>query len=163
MRFFGISLIALCFNTIAFSSSEKGPQCENPKNCMLESLPPKAAPKKPISEVTQNIYGKNLSICSLSPKTGWFRDGTCKSDPSDRGNHSVCAVLTDKFLKYSKSQGNDLITPNPRYNFPGLKEGDKWCLCAARYKEAQEVGIELKMIKEATHKRALEVLPTLKE
>lgn len=90
--------------------------------------------------------------------TGWFRDGYCKSTSSDRGNHSVCAEVTDEFLRYSKSLGNDLITPNRRYGFPGLKEGNRWCLCAARVFEALQAGIKIKIIKEATHLRSLEVI-----
>ena len=106
-----------------------------------------------------NIINTKLKICSLDPITGWTRNGTCFSDSSDRGNHSVCAQVTTEFLEYTKARGNDLSTPNPRYGFKGLKDGDRWCLCAARVKEAKEAGINLKIDKEATHPRALEVFP----
>lgn len=87
-----------------------------------------------------NILGEPLSVCSSDPLTGYFRDGICRTVSEDLGSHTVCAVMTDEFLKYTKEKGNDLSTPMPQYNFPGLKEGDKWCLCAARWKEAYDYG-----------------------
>ena len=86
----------------------------------------------------KNVLGKPLEICCKKPLTGYFRDGLCRTDQSDRGTHIVCSVMTEEFLSFSKSKGNDLSTPRPEYNFSGLKEGDCWCLCALRWKEALE-------------------------
>ena len=88
--------------------------------------------------------------------TGWFRDGHCRTDPSDHGRHTVCCVITDLFLRYSLSQGNDLSTPRPEFRFRGLVAGDRWCLCALRWKEAYEAGVAPHVVLEATHKRALD-------
>ena len=87
-----------------------------------------------------NILDKPLINCSTDPMTGYFRDGICRTINQDLGSHTVCAVMTEEFLNYSKQQGNDLTTPIPEFNFQGLKEGDKWCLCAARWKEAYDSG-----------------------
>lgn len=122
------------------------------QNCMLEK-----SASLPNDIKTINIFGRKLKSCCMDPITGWYRDGSCKSDPKDLGNHSVCAILTDDFLNFTKAQGNDLSTPNPRYGFPGLKPKDKWCLCAARWLEAKRAGIELEVDLEATSIRALEV------
>ncbi len=92
-------------------------------------------------EKTLNVLGKPIKICSCNPKTGWYRDGFCKTDSSDLGQHTVCCVVTEAFLTYSRAQGNDLTTPIPEFNFPGLKAGDHWCLCAARWKQAYEDGM----------------------
>ena len=98
-----------------------------------------------------NVLGEKIEICSCKPMTGWFRDGFCKYDNSDGGNHSICCVMNDNFLNYSKSQGNDLITPMPQYSFPGLKEGDKWCICLNRWKQAKEDGLAPLVILESTN------------
>jgi len=103
-----------------------------------------------------NVLGQTLQTCSKSPITGYFRDGCCETGPTDRGRHIVCAVMTDEFLAYSKSQGNDLTTPLAIYNFPGLKAGDQWCLCLERWREAYKVGKAPKVVLEATHQIALE-------
>ncbi len=105
-----------------------------------------------------NVFGQPVITCSNTPLTGFFRDGCCNSDSRDHGNHAVCAVMTDDFLQFSLAQGNDLITPRPEFNFTGLKAGDRWCLCAARWKEAFELGCAPKVILEATHERCLEVV-----
>ena len=84
----------------------------------------------------KNVLGEKLKLCCKKPLTGYFRDGLCRTDHSDRGTHVVCSVMTREFLDFSKLKGNDLITPRPEYNFDGLKEGDCWCLCALRWKEA---------------------------
>ena len=107
----------------------------------------------------KNILGEELEICGLDPVTGFFRNGFCQTGPTDRGVHVVCAIVTDDFLEYSKSQGNDLITPKPQFNFPGLKAGDQWCLCAARWFEAFEAGHAPHVRVEATHERASEIIP----
>jgi|TARA_R100000501_G_scaffold12618_1_gene23316 hypothetical protein len=106
----------------------------------------------------KNILGGDLADCSHDPKTGWHRDGCCNSVPEDVGNHSVCAVMTDEFLTFSKAAGNDLSTPRPQFLFPGLKPGDQWCICAARWEQARAGGAAPLVRLEATHERALEVL-----
>ncbi len=104
----------------------------------------------------KNVLGEALQTCCTSPMTGFYRDGTCQTGPQDRGVHVVCAQLTEAFLSYTKAQGNDLSTPRPEYNFPGLKPGDKWCLCAARWKEALDDGVAPPVVLASTHKAALE-------
>jgi len=99
----------------------------------------------------KNVLGEKLQICSCKPLTGWFRNGLCSYDPSDSGNHSICCVMNDNFLNYSKSQGNDLTTPMPEYSFPGLKNGDHWCICLERWKEARYDGLAPLVILEATN------------
>ncbi|MCH8545181.1 MAG: DUF2237 domain-containing protein [Cryomorphaceae bacterium] len=103
-----------------------------------------------------NIFGEPLISCCNDPLTGYFRDGYCKTDASDRGSHTVCAVMTEEFLTFSRSRGNDLITPRPEFQFPGLKPGDKWCLCALRWKEALEAGVAPLVVLEATNEKTLE-------
>ena len=105
-----------------------------------------------------NVFGDPLADCSHSPKTGWFRSGCCETDASDNGSHTVCAVMTADFLEFSRSRGNDLSTPRPAFGFPGLKSGDRWCLCAARWQEAFEAGCAPKVSLKATHRRALQVV-----
>ena len=102
-----------------------------------------------------NVYGKPLEHCSCNPMTGYFRDGLCNTTPDDFGTHVVCAIVTDAFLNYSLSKGNDLITAKPHWNFPGLKAGDKWCLCISRWKEALKADVAPKIDLSATHQLAL--------
>ncbi|MEM6732203.1 MAG: DUF2237 domain-containing protein [Myxococcota bacterium] len=106
---------------------------------------------------SRNVFGGPLETCCSNPMTGWFRDGCCNTDERDRGLHVICAELTEDFLVFSKSKGNDLSTPRPEFGFPGLKPGDKWCLCAARWQEAFEAGCPPQVLLEATHEKALEV------
>ena len=103
-----------------------------------------------------NVLGTNLSPCCYEPLTGFYRDGFCKTGAEDSGTHTVCAVMTTEFLEYTKEQGNDLSTAKPMYNFPGLKVGDKWCLCALRWKQAAEAGVAPPVVLEATHKKTLD-------
>ncbi|MEC9137377.1 MAG: DUF2237 domain-containing protein [Candidatus Thermoplasmatota archaeon] len=109
-------------------------------------------------EPSINVLGTALKTCSDDPKTGWFRDGCCNTDNTDRGVHTVCAVVDDAFLTFSSSAGNDLTTPRMEYNFPGLKAGDRWCLCASRWKQALEEGCAPPVDLEATHRRTLEIV-----
>ncbi len=104
---------------------------------------------------SQNVLRGDLQSCCTSPMTGFFRDGVCQTGPQDRGVHVVCAELTEAFLSYTKAQGNDLSTPRPEHNFPGLKPGDKWCLCASRWKEAMDDGVAPPVVLESTHEAAL--------
>ena len=106
-----------------------------------------------------NVVGGELLSCSEDPLTGFFRDGCCSTGPEDVGSHTVCAVMTDEFLAFSKAAGNDLSTPHPEWGFDGLKHGDRWCLCAARWLEAYEAGFAPEVVLGATHVRALEVVP----
>ncbi len=103
-----------------------------------------------------NVLGEPLQSCSMDPITGFFRDGCCNTGAEDVGLHLVCAVMTDEFLKFSKSRGNDLSTPIPSYQFPGLNDGDQWCLCVLRWKEALEAGCAPQVNLNATHISALE-------
>ena len=104
----------------------------------------------------KNVFGEELKVCCTSPMTGYFRDGNCRTISEDTGTHTVCAIMTDEFLDFSLSKGNNLITPIPYYNFPGLKAGDKWCLCASRWVEAEKAGKAPLVILEATHEKTLD-------
>lgn len=107
----------------------------------------------------RNVHGKPLATCSTEPMTGYFRDGCCNTGASDSGVHTVCAVMTAEFLAHSKYLGNDLSTPRPEYGFAGLKPGDGWCLCAARFLQAHEEGVAPKVHLNATHERTLDIVP----
>ena len=106
----------------------------------------------------RNVLGGSLQSCCFSPMTGYFRDGFCHTIDEDHGSHTVCVVMTAEFLAFSKAQGNDLSTPQPDYGFPGLKSGDRWCLCVSRWEEAFVDGKAPKVFLAATHERALEVV-----
>lgn len=106
-----------------------------------------------------NVLGGVLAPCSRDPQTGFFRDGACNTCAEDQGSHTVCAVMTAEFLAYSKYVGNDLSTPRPDFDFPGLQPGNTWCLCAARFLQAHDEGCAPKVHLAATHRRALEIVP----
>ena len=110
-------------------------------------------------EGARNVLGGELESCSLAPMTGFFRNGCCETDTHDVGMHTVCAVMTAEFLAFSKLMGNDLSTPRPEYDFAGLKPGDRWCLCAPRWKEALDAGAAPKLVLEATHEETLAIVP----
>ena len=105
-----------------------------------------------------NIHGRPLELCSQDPLTGFFRNGCCDTDNHDRGLHTVCVILTDEFLKFSIEVGNDLSTPRPEFDFPGLKPGQKWCLCANRWLEAYESGVAPPIITESTNIKTLDII-----
>jgi len=107
----------------------------------------------------RNVLGEELIPCSLDPVTGFFRNGCCETGPHDVGMHTVCAVMTAEFLSYSQSVGNDLSTPRPDLGFSGLKPGDRWCLCAPRWKEALDAGAAPKVVLESTHEETLAIVP----
>jgi uncharacterized protein len=115
--------------------------------------------------ISKNVLGTSLGKCCDSPKTGFYRDGFCHTGPQDHGTHVACATVTKEFLEFTKSKGNDLITARPEWNFPGLKPGDKWCLCALRWLEAKKFGVAPKLDLESTHEKMLEfaTLEQLKE
>jgi uncharacterized protein (DUF2237 family) len=106
-----------------------------------------------------NVLGTPLEPCSTAPVTGFFRDGHCNTCAEDQGSHTVCAVMTAEFLALSKYLGNDLSTPRPEFRFPGLKPGDRWCLCAARFLQAHDEGCAPQVRLESTHARAVEIVP----
>ncbi len=106
-----------------------------------------------------NVLGQPLKECSQNPKTGFFRNGCCDTSDLDRGSHTVCAVMTAEFLAFSKAAGNDLSTPHPEFGFTGLKPGDQWCLCAARFLEAYEADAAPRIRMNSTHLKALEIVP----
>lgn len=110
-------------------------------------------------EPPTNVLGGPLQACSFDPLTGYSRTGCCETGPDDPGQHTVCARVTEEFLAFSLARGNDLVTPQPQWRFAGLKPGDRWCLCAARWLEAWEAGVAPPVVLEATHEAALRVVP----
>ncbi|MBW4694545.1 MAG: DUF2237 domain-containing protein [Lyngbya sp. HA4199-MV5] len=107
----------------------------------------------------KNVLGETLQLCCTSPMTGYLRNGVCETGPQDVGTHVVCAQVTEDFLAFTKARGNNLSTPVPAYNFPGLKPGDKWCLCVSRWKEALDAGVAPPIVLAATHEATLKVVP----
>jgi len=107
----------------------------------------------------KNVLGSELLACSFSPLTGFYRDGCCKTGPDDTGTHVVCTLVNEEFLVFSRQRGNDLSTPRPEYRFAGLKPGDRWCLCALRWKEAFDAGLAPPVVLAATHEKVLEIVP----
>ena len=105
-----------------------------------------------------NVLGGPLAPCSDEPRAGFFRDGRCNTGPEDFGSHTVCAVMTEEFLHFTRARGNDLSTPQPATGFPGLRPGDRWCLCAGRWKEALAAGVAPPVVLESTHVNALDVI-----
>lgn len=106
-----------------------------------------------------NVFGEALQSCSDRPRTGFFRDGCCNTSDSDLGSHTVCIEVSREFLEYSRFKGNDLSTPMPEYDFPGLKPGDRWCLCAARWLEAYQQGMAPRVFLARSHRKALDTVP----
>jgi uncharacterized protein len=107
----------------------------------------------------KNVLGGALAPCSTSPRTGFFRDGCCNTGPDDVGLHVVCAQVTTEFLEFARAQGNDLITPMPAFGFPGLKPGDRWCVCAATWRQAFDAGVAPPVVLAATNEETLAVIP----
>ena len=110
-------------------------------------------------EQMRNVLGTELKSCCNDPITGFLRDGFCSTNQTDKGTHVVCAIITDDFLSFTNSKGNDLATPMPEYGFPGLKKGDRWCLCVLRWKEAYEAGMAPPLKLNATHEETLNYVP----
>ena len=111
-----------------------------------------------MTEKQTNVLGAELQECSIDPITGFYRDGCCNTGQGDVGTHTVCSIMTDKFLEYSRSKGNDLITPRPEFDFPGLKAGDAWCLCAMRWEEARQAGCAPRVKLTSTNIKTLEMV-----
>ena len=109
-----------------------------------------------MAEKQTNVLGTELELCGLDPVTGFYRDGCCNTGPDDVGTHTVCAIVDEAFLEFSKRMGNDLITPRPEYQFVGLKDGDNWCLCAMRWEQARRAGYAPKVKLRSTHEKTLE-------
>ena len=112
-----------------------------------------------VDETQRNVFGEPLGLCSQRPLTGFYRTGCCHTGPEDVGVHTVCVEVTEDFLEFSMSRGNDLSTPRPEFGFPGLEPGDRWCLCAARWAEAHEAGVAPRVVLGSTHEATLEVVP----
>ena len=106
-----------------------------------------------------NVLGEDLEPCGTDPVTGFYRDGSCTCGPEDIGVHAVCAVMTTEFLEHQRSVGNDLTTPRPEWSFPGLQPGDRWCVVAARWRQAYDEGVAAPVVLASTHERALDVIP----
>ena len=106
----------------------------------------------------KNVLGERLEMCSNNPITGWFRDGCCNTNELDHGTHTVCALVNKKFLEWAKDKGNDLITPHPEFDFPGLKDGDSWCVCAATYAQSIDAGTACKIFLKKTNYKTLDLI-----
>ena len=109
--------------------------------------------------VERNVLGNELEPCGSEPMTGWFRDGSCRTDATDRGSHTICAVVTAEFLDHQRGIGNDLTTSMPQFQFPGLEPGDRWCVTAANWLRAHREGLAAPVVLASTHQRALEIIP----
>jgi uncharacterized protein len=143
--------------------------CSAPASAASPAKPPAsacgAAACAPVAEqkasaaVEVDVEGHPLAPCSTAPMTGYYRTGSCSTGPEDTGTHVVCAKVTQEFLAFSRAQGNDLVTPRPEFTFPGLKPGDRWCLCALRWREALEAKVAPPVVLQATHSAALRFLP----
>ncbi len=112
-----------------------------------------------MATTARNVLGGELEECGRDPLTGFYRDGCCRTGPEDRGNHTICTVVTTEFLEHQRSVGNDLVTPMPEWHFPGLTPGDRWCVVAVRWLQAQQSGCAAPVVLAATHERALDVVP----
>jgi uncharacterized protein (DUF2237 family) len=110
-------------------------------------------------KAARNVLGGELAPCSANPVTGFYRNGCCETGPDDVGMHTVCVVMTDEFLRFSMNAGNDLSTPRPEFDFPGLRPGDRWCVCAPRWKDALDAGVAPPLVLEATHEEVLAIAP----
>ena len=110
-------------------------------------------------EDSLNVLGERLKPCAFDPMTGFFRDGCCNTGPEDRGRHTVCVRMTQEFLDFSRARGNDLSSPRPEFGFPGLRPGDRWCLCALRWREAFEAGAAPQVVLASTHRATLKIIP----
>jgi uncharacterized protein (DUF2237 family) len=114
---------------------------------------------EPIKAESKNVLGQPMQTCGCEPMTGFYRDGCCDTGPDDLGVHTVCCIVTEEFLAVSKHLGNDLMTPMPQYGFPGLKSGNRWCVCAARWLQVYQAGAACPVVLEATHEDTLRIVP----
>ena len=111
------------------------------------------------TDIQRNVFGEPIETCSDRPLTGFYRTGCCETGPDDHGVHTVCVLMTAEFLAFSRMRGNDLSTPIPEFDFSGLEPGDRWCLCAARWKEAMDAGMAPRVVLQATHEATLDIVP----
>ena len=148
-----MQIFTIIFASLLFHGALVAQQKKESANCIIAKNKPTEIN---MSTMQKNVFGKDLQMASMDPITGYFRTGYCNTDGNDRGLHVVAAVVTKEFLKYSKSQGNDLMTPYPENNFPGLVPGNVWCLCVLRWKEALDKGVAPPVILEATNIKALD-------
>src|SRR5277367_5868879 len=116
-------------------------------------------PEGPVKDPARNVLGQPLATCGCEPMTGFYRDGCCNTGPNDFGVHTICCIVDAPFLAASKAFGNDLSTPMPQFGFPGLKPGDRWCVCAARWLEALTHGVQSPIVLASTHERTLDLIP----
>ena len=140
-------LLALSFILIPANVAAQGCLTPNNEKKICMSVPDK------------NVIGEDLNACGYDPVTGFYRNGYCQTGIEDRGIHVVCAIVTQEFLEYSRTKGNDLISPRPEFNFPGLKDGDRWCLCAARWYQAYKADVAPPVLLSATHEKGGEIIP----
>jgi uncharacterized protein (DUF2237 family) len=143
--------VVLASAVVASSVACFAQQCESPNKDTRVA-------KEMIQVEAKNVVGTALVQCGCNPMTGFYRDGYCQTEKRDVGRHTVCAIMTDEFLQFTRSRGNDLSSPAPQFSFPGLKAGDRWCLCVSRWKEAYEAGVAPPVILEATHELALKTV-----
>ncbi len=147
---------------VAAAASAQGQPAAAPASCVVPPKQTEVVMPSTQRAPEKNVLGEPLGSCSQSPKTGFYRTGTCSTGPEDRGTHVVCATMTKAFLDFTVSRGNDLVTPRPDFDFPGLKPGDRWCLCATRWREALRAGVAPPVQLANTHEKALEFV-TLEE
>ncbi len=161
--------LAVLIGPLLFGCSRSEPVASQPE-AAVQAAPPACLGLGPEADACQsadsvvsssalrNVLGQPLQPCSTDPMTGWTREGVCNTGPTDTGVHVVCAEMTDAFLEYTKARGNDLSTPHPEFHFPGLRSGDRWCLCAARWAEADDAGVAPPPVVDATHEAALKFI-----
>ena len=155
MKNFIVMMFVTSLSAGAALSQSAQPQCTKDSKASCLGLPEKPEAVQDAKNNALNVYKEPLKICSLKPKTGWHRDGYCRTDKRDRGVHVVCAEMSGAFLRYTKAQGNDLSTPNLRFGFAGLKAGDRWCLCASRFEQARKAGHAPKVLLDASDEKTL--------
>lgn len=160
--FTNLALIFAALIVLQFGLGSSGTAvCEDAADKSCLGLSPIDMAQPPSSTQAQhlNVLGKALKLCGQNPVTGYFRDGYCRIADQDRGVHAVCSEVTETFLTFTKARGNDLSSPAPHFGFPGLRPGDRWCLCAARWLEAAKHGAAPPVLLEATHRKTLDVVP----
>lgn len=152
-------MIAFALRLPIVRSARSTHLCSDPATCSTTKRSTRMSTSTETTPTVLNVLGTKLELCCNSPQTGFYRDGFCHTGEQDFGVHTVCARVTDEFLEYSKQQGNNLISPAPQYGFPGLKEGDGWCLCASRWLEAAQAGKACPIVLAATHAKTLQTVP----
>lgn len=152
-----MKVVVRCTWLLAVGMSIMPMLSSNAQQCETPAREAKMDDKVNLEDV-RNVLGTTLVQCGCAPMTGFFRDGYCRTETRDVGRHTVCAIVTEEFLEFTRGRGNDLSTPAPQFGFPGLKAGDRWCLCVSRWKEAHDAGVAPPVILEATHEQALQTV-----